>query len=227
MLGPIVNGLAIIAGGLIGLLLRKGIKESYKETVMQGLGLAVIVIGLSTALKSADLLVVIGAMAIGSVLGEWWNIQGGLEHVGDLMERRLGKAGQGFTKGFVTASVIYCSGAMAILGAMESGLTGTHSTLFTKSILDGVSAIVFASSLGIGVIASAIPVTLYEGLIALASMGVKDILTEVAIADMSAVGGMIIMGIGLNVMGVTKIRVANMIPAIFLPLLYYGLLSLF
>lgn len=229
MLGAAVNGLAIIVGSLMGLLLSRGIKENTRDTIMQGMSLAVIAIGISGSLESANFLVVIGSIAIGAWLGEMMDIHSWLEGLGHKLEARFSKSsgGGGIAKGFVTGTVIYCSGAMAIVGAMESGLSGNHQTLFTKSVLDGITSVLFTSTFGIGVIFSAIPVFLYEGAIAFASVFVRDFLTEAMIADMSSVGGLLILAIGLNILGVVKIRVANMLPAVFTPIAIYAVMGLF
>lgn len=226
MLGPAVNGVAILIGALVGLLLRHGIKEETNETIMQGMSLAVIAIGLKGGLESNNFLVVIGSIAIGCWIGEIMNIHGWLEGLGHKLESRFKGGNSSISKGFVTGTVIYCSGAMAIVGAMESGF-GNHQTLFTKSVIDGITAILFTSTFGIGVAFSAIPVFLYEGLISFLSVFVKDYLSEFMIADMSAVGGLLILAIGLNVLGVVKIRVANMLPAVFTPILIYAVMGLF
>lgn len=227
MLGATVNGIAILVGSLMGLLLSRGIKENTKETIMQGMSLAVIAIGISGSLESADFLVVIGSIAIGSWIGEMIDIHSWLEGLGHKLEERFSGGNGGIAKGFVTGTVIYCSGAMAIVGAMESGLSGDHTTLFTKSVIDGITAVLFTSTFGIGVAFSAVPVFLYEGAISLLSFVVSDFLADAMIADMSAVGGLLILAIGLNVLGVVKIRVANMLPAVFTPIAIYAVMGLF
>ncbi len=227
MLGALVNGVAILIGSLVGLMLGHGIKENTKETILQGMSLAVIAIGLSGAMEAANFLVVIGAVAIGGWLGELIDLDGWLERLGHKLEEKFSNKEGGVAKGFVTGTVVYCSGAMAIVGAMESGLSANHQTLFTKSVIDGIVSIIFTSTFGIGVAFSAIPVFLYEGAIALISVFVKDFLTELMIADISAVGGLLILAIGLNIMGVVKIRVANLLPAVFLPIAIYSVMGLF
>ena len=155
------------------------------------------------------------------------DLDGWLERLGHKLEEKFSSKEGGVAKGFVTGTVVYCSGAMAIVGAMESGLSANHQTLFTKSVIDGIVSIIFTSTFGIGVAFSAIPVFLYEGAIALISVFVKDFLTELMIADISAVGGLLILAIGLNIMGVVKIRVANLLPAVFLPIAIYSVMGLF
>lgn len=221
MLGTIVNALAIAVGGVGGVVIKNGLKDQYKTTIMNGLGLAVIIIGLMGALKTEDILLVIISIVIGSIIGEALKIEWRLEGVGNFLEKRLGGGTSGFSKGFVTASLIYCVGAMAIVGSLESGLAGNHQTLFAKAIIDGISAIIFASTLGIGVAFSAVSVFIYQGIITLTASLVKVLLTDGVIREMSAVGGILIIGIGINVLEIKRIRVGNMLPAIFIPLIYY------
>lgn len=222
MLGTIVNALAIIAGGLIGLLFGKGIAEKYKQTILQGVALSVILIGWKSALAADQLLIVIISMVVGATIGEGLNIEGRLERLGQWLEARVSAGpGSSLARGFVTASLVFCVGSMAIVGALESGLTGNHQTLFAKSILDGVISIVFASTMGAGVLFSSAAVFLYQGLITLAAVFLKPLLAAATVAQMTAVGGLLIVAIGLNMLGMVKIRVGNLLPAIFLPLVYH------
>jgi uncharacterized membrane protein YqgA involved in biofilm formation len=219
--GTVVNVLAIIAGSCIGLIFRGGIPMGYQQTVIQAIGLAVAIIGISGALKSQDILVVIFSLAIGSIIGELLRIETRLNQLGNWLERRFSKAGGGIARGFVTASLLYCVGSMAIVGSMESGLTGNHQTLFAKSVLDGISSIIFASSFGAGVLLSALSVGVYQGLLTLSAVLVKPFLIPSVVDQMSAVGGILIMAIGINLLDIKKINVGNMLPAIFMPLAYY------
>lgn len=221
MLGTIVNTIAIIAGGICGVFLRKGIPEGYKATIMQGLGLSVFIIGLSGALKSQDILLMISSIVIGIVLGELAKIEDKLDNVGKWLENKVGKKEGGIAKGFVTASLIYCVGAMAIMGALESGLTGNHEILFAKSLIDGISAVIFASTLGIGVAFSGIAVFIYQGIITLTAAFMKPFLVEAVVTEMSAIGGLLIMGISFNILELKRIKVGNMLPAVFIPIVYY------
>ncbi len=227
MLGTIVNSIAIIAGAFVGILLNKGIKEQYTKTIMDGMGLSVVVIGIMGAIKMDNLILIIASIVAGSLIGEMLDLDKRLENLGNNMEKRFGKGDSNFSKGFIMASLVYCIGAMAILGALESGLSGNHETLYAKSVLDGISAIIFASTLGIGVAFSAIAVFVYQGVITLLASSVKDFLTPVVITEMSAVGGILIMAIGVNILGLKKIKIANMLPAIFIPVIYYIILNLF
>ena len=221
MFGTFINTLSIIAGGLIGLLFRKGIPEKYNVSVIYAIGLAVILVGLKSAFKSDDLLLVIFSMAIGSVIGELLRIEDHLENLGNWFEYKLSGAADGISRGFVTASLVYCIGSMAIVGAMESGLTGNHQTLYAKSVLDGITSIIFASTFGVGVLFAAASVFVYQGLITIAAASLKHVLVTPVINQMSAVGGLLIMAIGFNLLDMQKLKVGNMLPAIFVPLAYY------
>jgi uncharacterized protein len=221
VLGTVVNVITIITGSLIGVFLKNRFKENYRNTIMNGLGMIVIIIGLMSALKTEDILLVIMSVVIGSIIGEWIRIEDRLENLGNILERRAGQGSSNFSKGFVTASLIYCVGAMAIVGSLESGLTGNHQTLFAKSIIDGVSSIIFSSTLGIGVAFSAVSVFVYQGIITLSASFAKEFLIESVIREMAAVGGILIMGIGINILEIKRIKIGNMLPAIFIPLLYF------
>jgi len=220
MIGTIVNTLAIVAGSLLGVSLRRGISDAYKETVIAAIGLAVLLIGFKGALQADNLLLVIISLALGAVIGEMLGIEARLEALGRWIGNRLGRTGEGVAQGFVTASLVFCVGAMAIVGALESGLTGNHQTLFAKSLLDGVTSIIFASTLGIGVIFSSVSVLIYQGAITLAATYLKPFLTAGVVAQMSAVGGLLIVAIGLNILDIKKLRIGNMLPGLFIPLVY-------
>ena len=221
MLGTIVNAVAIIAGSLLGLLFRGGIPKKFSVTMMQAISLAVLLIGFKMALKTDAILLVIFSLVIGSLIGEFIDIESRLERLGKRLETRFSKPGSGIAKGFVVASLVFCVGSMAIVGALESGLSGNHQTLFAKSALDGLFSIIFASSFGIGVLFSSVSVFIYQGIITLTSSLMKPFLIPAVINQMSAVGGILIMAIGINLLEIQKIKVGNMLPAIFIPLVYY------
>ena len=221
MLGTVVNALAIVAGGLVGLCCTRGIGDRYRRTVLQGLALCVLLIGGKSALSSDNLPVVILSLVVGGVVGEWLAIEARLESLGRWIEARFadGSAGGGdFARGFVSASLVFCVGSMAVVGSLESGLAGNHRTLFAKAIIDGVAALIFASTLGRGVLFASVPVLVYQGAITLAAGLLRPLLTAAAVADMSAVGGLLIVAIGANLLGIARIRVGNLLPAVFLPL---------
>ncbi len=220
MLGTIVNTAAVIAGSLIGLFFKGSIPEKYSKTIMHAIGLAVILIGLKTALQADDILIIIISLALGSVIGELLCIEDRLQRLGKLLGRLVSGNNEGIAKGFVTASLVYCVGAMAIVGSLESGLSGNHQTLFAKSLLDGIGSILFASTLGVGVLFSAVSVFVYQGAITLAASTLKQFLIPGVVVQMSAVGGLLIMGIGINLLEIKKLQIGNMLPAIFIPLIY-------
>ncbi len=219
MLGTIVNSIAIIIGALLGNLLKQGIPERIKETIMQGIGLAVLLIGISMTLETNNVLIIILSLVIGGVVGEKLKIEEKLDTLGSWLERKAGQEKGDVAKGFVTASLVYCVGAMAIMGALESGLTGQHNTLYAKSALDGITSIIFASSMGLGVAFSSIPVFLYQGSITLGASLIKGFLNDAVVTEMTATGGLLILGIGINMLGLKKIKVGNLLPAIFAAIL--------
>lgn len=219
LLGTLVNGILIIIGTLIGRCFQN-IPDKVKETVMYAIGLAVLMIGLQMGLKSQQFLIVILSLVLGAVIGEFIDLDEKLNKVGKWLEVKLkAKEGNYVAQGFVTATLIFVIGAMAVLGALDSGIRGDHNILYTKGIIDGFTSIVLASTLGIGVIFSAVPVVLYQGTIALFATQITKVvpqeLLDFFIVEMTATGGIMIIAIGLNIMGVTKIRVANLLPAIF------------
>lgn len=226
MLGTVVNFLAIIGGSIVGLFLKGGIPERISSTVMNGISLCILYIGISGAFKVDNMLIVIISMSIGAVIGECFNLDEKLKKLGDWLEKKFKNNKNKISEGFVSASLIYCVGAMAIVGSLESGLRGNHEILFSKSILDGISAIIFSSTLGIGVMFSAVSVLVYQGLITLCASFISPVLSEAVIANMTACGSLIIIGLGLNVLGVTKIKVANLLPAVFLPIFAPIIISL-
>lgn len=225
MLGTIVNFFAIIVGGFIGVLLKGGIPKRIGDTVMHGLALCVVYIGISGALKTKNDLLVILSIAIGAVIGELLDIDKQFKRLGDFLERKFSAKYGKVSEGFVSASLIYCVGAMAILGSLQSGLNGKHDILFSKSVLDGVSSIVFASALGVGVIFSAFAVFLYQGTITMFAFVLSPLLVPDIVTDMGASGSLLIIGLGLNMLGATKIKVANLLPTVFVPIIYQLILT--
>jgi uncharacterized membrane protein YqgA involved in biofilm formation len=223
MLGPVVNTVVIIICGLAGCFLIRGIPERFEEIIKKAIGLAIIYVGIRGTLENQRVLLLIMSMVGGAAIGELINIDRLMNRFGGWSERKLNMSGGSFAKGFVTASILYCTGSMAIVGSLQSGLQGNHETLFAKSILDGSMAIVFGASLGIGVVFSALPVLIYQGGIALISIFIKDMLTPDIIREMSAVGNLLVAAIGFNFLSIKEIRVANLIPAIFIPWVYLGL----
>jgi len=224
MLGPSVNAIAIVVCALVGCFLMRGIPARFEETFRKAVGLSVILIGIKGALECQRMLLCIMSMVIGSAIGELIGIDAFMNRVGQWAESRLGKnsggEGRNFAKAFVSTTILFCGGSMATVGSMQSGLLGNHEILFAKSILDGASSIIFGATMGIGVLFSAIPVFIYQAGIAMASILVKDFLTPDIIREMSAVGNLIVAGIGFNFLELKEIKVANFVPAIFIPLVY-------
>ncbi|RNB61988.1 DUF554 domain-containing protein [Brevibacillus gelatini] len=217
LLGTIVNAGAIIAGALLGRLLTR-IPDSIRHTVMQGIGLAVMILGIKMSLGSENFLLVIVSIVLGAIIGELMAIEKGLNHLGHWLERKVGGGKGSIATGFVTATLVYCIGAMAVLGAMDSGLRNNHDILFTKALLDGFSAIIFTSTLGIGVMFSAVPVFLYQGLLTLLATQIYNVVSQTMLdamlTEVTAVGGLMIIAIGINILEIKNISVANMLPAL-------------
>jgi len=214
MKGTVVNAVSILAGSLVGLLLKSGIPERSQKTIMQGLGMATFIIGVQMAIKSQNILIVILSIVAGALVGETLKIDARLESLGDWLTAKVGTRYGNVGEGFITASLVYCVGAMAIVGAIQDGLTGDASTLYAKSILDGVLSIVLSSSMGIGVAFSILPIFIYQGGITLLAGQIGSIFSESVIREMTAVGGVLILGIAMIIMDIKKINVANLLPAI-------------
>jgi uncharacterized protein len=235
--GSIVNALAILVGSATGLLLKwllgkcahllpagsASLGHRLQTIIMQGVALCVLFIGISGCLKGQNTLIAILSMVLGAILGELLDLDRRMHALGDWVQKKTERLSRGdgsatVSEGFVTASLLFCVGAMAIVGALENGLTGNYDTLKAKAMLDGISAVVFASSLGIGVSFSAVAVLLYQGLIAVLASFISPFLGEAVIAEMTCVGSLLIVALSLNMLGVTKIKVMNLVPACLLPI---------
>ncbi len=237
LVGSIVNALAILAGAAAGLLLKQAagrlssvlpdsaaLGARLQNIITQGLALCVIYLGVSGSLKGQNSLITILSMVIGALVGELLDLDGAMYRLGDWVQKKMARLAPAggetpISEGFVTASLLFCVGAMAIVGALNDGLTGDHDMLFAKSLLDGVSSVVFAASLGIGVAFSAAAVLVYQGAIALLASFLAPFLGDAVIAEMTCVGSLMIVAIGLNMLGLTKIKVMNLVPAMLPPLL--------
>ena len=226
MLGTIVNSIAIILGSLTGYFFKNLIPDKFSESIMKSISLAIVLIGLKMATGTENILLVICSMVIGTLIGEMADIELKLEGAGEKLQDRI-SGDSNISQGFVTSSLMYCVGSMAIIGAIEGGLLGKHDVLFAKSLLDGIISIALTASLGIGVLFSSVAVFLYQGAIVLLAGSLKDVLTDLVINEMSAVGGLLIMGLGLNVLIRDRLKVGNMLPALFIPLIYYSAISFF
>lgn len=213
--GTLVNVGAIVAGAALGLAIGRRLSNRVRGTLMAGLGLAVLMLGLQLALQSRQPLIVIGSLIGGGLLGEMVGIEARLEGFGQTLQRRFAGAGP-VAEGFVTASLLYCVGAMAIMGSLQDGLGGKPTILYAKSALDGIASVALASTLGIGVLLAAIPVALYQGSLTLAAGLAKTLLTDPVVIEMNAVGGLLIVGIALDLLGIRRLPVGNLLPAIFI-----------
>ena len=219
--GTIVNSLTIIVGTVVGMLLGKFIPERMSDAISKGVALCVLYIGIDGMLAGENTLVAIISTVIGAIIGELLRLDDRMHDLGDWVERRFAKNGTkgSISEGFVSASLLFCVGAMAIMGSLDSGLLRDHSTLYAKSTLDGITSIVYGSTMGVGVALSAVPIFLYQGAIALGASFIEPFLTPEVIAEMKCVGSILITGLALNLLGLTKIKVVNYVPGIFLPIL--------
>ena len=226
MLGNIVNTLAIIIGSMIGFFFKNFIPDRFQTTLVKAISLAVMLVGLQMALETENVILVIISLALGAVFGEIVDIEKRLDQLGDRLQSLFKGSKSNISQGFVTASLIYCVGSMAIIGAIEGGLLGKHDVLFAKAMLDGIISIPLTASLGIGVIFSSVSVFLYQGAIVLLAGLMKDLMTPDVVREMTAVGGLLILAIGLNFIIKERIKVGNLLPALFFPVLFYFMLAL-
>jgi len=239
-LGTIVNFGTILIGGALGLILKKVLSKRITDTMMQGIGLAVMIIGVSGTMIAAftivdgqiiseHVLIMIISLALGALIGELLRIEEGLESFGKFCEKKLVKPDEEstFAQGFVTATLVFCVGSMAIVGSIEDGINRNSDILVAKSIIDGITAMIFASTMGFGVLFSAVTVGIYQGLITLLAYLVGPFISEIVITQMSFVGSILIMSIGINMLKIAKIKVGNLLPAIFIPAIYQLILQVF
>lgn len=214
MKGTLVNSVGIVAGSLIGLVFKKNVPVKYQQTVMHGLALAVGLIGLQMALKTQNILIVILSIVLGGLLGEFIDIDKRLNRIGEWLTLRMGDKYGDAGQGFITGSLVFCVGAMAIVGSIQDGLTGDASTLYAKAMLDTVASVVFSSTMGIGVALSSISVLFYQGLVTILASSLSGLISEAMITEMTAVGGLLILGISLLILEIKVIKVANLLPAV-------------
>lgn len=231
MLAVFVNMATVFVGSLLGILFKNRLKESYQNALMTALALCTFVIGLSSAIQSADILCVILCMAVGTAVGELLRIDDAIENAGDYIRGKVLRNSNGnsrFTEGFVSACILFCVGSMTIVGSLEAGVNGDFSIIYAKSTLDFVSSMAFGAAMGIGVTFSVIFVLLFQGGLTLLAGVVGPALSTAVVTEMSAVGGTILIGMAINMLHLapSRIKVANMLPAIFLPILYFPILNL-
>ena len=228
MIATFVNCGVIIVGCIIGLFIKGGIPERFNKIIMNGLALCAMFIGFSGALEGNNTIITIVSMALGALVGELIDIDKWLNKLGETIQKKLDKDNGKESKiaeGFVNASLLYCVGAMSIVGALQAGLSGNYDTIYAKTVLDGVSSVIFSASMGIGVIFSSVTVLLYQGGITLCASFLSGILSQAVIAEMTAVGSLMIVGLGLNLLEVTDIKIANLLPGILVPVIL-GLIGL-
>jgi len=229
-LGTAVNVVTILIGGALGLVLKKILKRRITDTVLQGIGLSVVVIGISGAVTGEHILIMIISLALGGLIGELLRIEDKLNAFAVMCEKKWGNKEQTDNvgaQGFVSATLVFCVGSMAIVGALQDGVNKNADILFAKSALDGITAMIFASTLGIGVLFSAVAVALYQGLITLLAVVIEPYLSETIVTQMSLIGSVLIMAIGLNMLKIAKIKVGNLLPAIFIPAVYSFIAGIF
>ncbi|HNJ14521.1 MAG TPA: DUF554 domain-containing protein [Anaerolineales bacterium] len=233
MTGTILNIATILLGGVIGLIFGSRIPERFKGTVIAGMGLFTAAMGLQMFLKSENQLVVLGALIIGALIGEWWKLEDRLQALGQTLEQRFSQdsetgAGSKFVRGFMVSSLLFCIGPMAILGSIQDGLTGDYQLLAVKSMLDGFAAIAFSSTLGVGVLFSSVVVFVYQGGISLLAGQLNSIVTDPMMNELTATGGVLLIGVGIsNLLELKKIRVGNFLPALIAAPLIVWILGLF
>ena len=224
MTGTLINTVTVIAGGALGTLLGERLAPRVRHIVMQGVGLVTLAVGMSMALTTGNFIVVLVSICLGGIVGEWWRVEDRLDSAGQWLEARAARvpflARGDFTRGFVTASLVFCVGPMTILGSIQDGLTGDYTLLAIKSMLDLFAGLAFAASMGMGVTFAALTVLLYQGALTLGAAPFQAILSEAMITEMSATGGVIILGIGFLLLEIKRIKVGNFLPALFIaPLL--------
>ncbi len=221
MFGTIINALAVIIGSILGLIMRKGIKERYQQIIFAAAGVTSLIIGVQMALKTTHLLAFALALIIGGLVGTWINIEGAVMDFGDRLKRRFDRKSEGstFALGFLNASVLYCSGAMAIVGSFKAGTEGDYSLLLTKSVLDGFMSIIFAGAMGPGVAFSAISILVYQGLLTLVSVWVKPFVTDLMLAELTGIGGALVIMIGLGLLDIKKFKTGDFLPALVVTIL--------
>lgn len=219
LLGSIVNVLLVVIGGILGVIAKKGISSRFADLIMNGIGLITTVIGITYATKTQNILIVVISIVLGALIGEGIDIDKKLNSLGEWVKIKLkGEEDSRIGEGIVTATLLFCVGSMAIMGSLDSGLRNDHTILYTKAIMDGIAAMLFASSMGVGVILSAVPLFIYQGTITLLSSFLQPYLAPELIIEMSAVGGVLLIGLGFSILHIKTMKIANLLPAIFIPI---------
>ena len=214
MIGTLVNTAEVIVGGTIGLLLKKSMPERVTTIYFQAVGLFTLAIGISMAVKMDHILIVVGSLAIGSLLGEWMNLEAGAERMSKYLKKRFRIGSDKFSEGLITAFLLFCIGSMTILGTIQEGTGGSSDLLFTKSLMDFFSGMLLASAFGFGVVVSAIPLFIFQSLLTLLAMYAGSFFTPAIIQGLTSVGGILLIGLGINILEIKKLRIMNMLPAL-------------
>ncbi|BEG99366.1 DUF554 domain-containing protein [Bacteroides sedimenti] len=214
MIGTLVNTAAVFVGGVIGLLLKKNMPERVTSIYFQAVGLFTLAIGISMAVKMEQMLIVVGSLAIGSLLGEWMNLEAGAERMSEYLKKKFRIGNEKFSEGLITAFLLFCIGSMTVLGTIQEGTGGSSDLLFTKSLMDFFSAILLASAFGLGVVASAVPLLLFQGALTLLAMYAGSLFTPQIILGLTSVGGILLIGLGINILEIKRLRIMNMLPSL-------------
>jgi uncharacterized membrane protein YqgA involved in biofilm formation len=225
MIATVVNAIAVLVGAALGRLLQTRIKEEFKRIVSIGAGIMTIVLGVRMSLESSRIVFLALSLIIGGILGEWWRIEDGILSLGGLLKRTFAKreSGQDFAYGFLTASVLFCVGAMTLVGAFKAGTEGNYDLIFTKSVLDGFMSIILTAALGIGVAFSAVTILVYQGGLTLAAVWLKPLVSDLLLKEITGVGGALVLMIGINLLGLARLKTANFIPSLLLIVLFVAL----
>ncbi len=222
MTGTLINVATVLAGSSVGLVVGGRLPERVRQTTFAGIGLFTLLIGTRMALKTDHVLILLGSTLLGALVGEGIRIQGRLDAIGDWLERRFSMRGGRFSEGFVTSSLVFCVGPLTVVGSIQDGLSGNFELLATKSVLDGFASFAFAATFGVGVMFSAVTVLLLQGTLTLGATGLQTLLSEASVLEMEAAGGLIIVGVGLSLLDVARVRVANFLPSLaFAPLILW------
>ncbi len=223
MIGTLVNTGAVVAGSLVGMAVKSRLPEKFVNVVFQAIGLFTLAIGISMSLRSDRMLVVVLSLVVGTVIGQWVDIDRHIQRFSDYLQRKSGQKNdtipsgehsRRFTEGFITATMLFCVGSMAILGAIEDGMGQTPAILYTKSLMDGISSIILASTFGVAILFSSVPMLLYQGAITLFAASMMHLMTESMIADLTAVGGVLLIGLGITILKIKELKITNMLPAL-------------
>ena len=225
MLGTLVNTGAVIVGGAIGLLLKKAMPQRITTIYFQAVGLFTLAIGMTMAVKMENILLVVSSLAVGAVLGEWMNWEAAAEKAGERLKNKLRIGSDKFTEGLVTAFLLFCVGSMTIVGTVDEGVRGSHELLFTKSLMDFFSAMLLASAFGIGVVFSSVPLLLFQGALTLLAMWASTFFTPAIINGLTSVGGILLVGLGINILEIKKLRIMNLLPSLLIVVLLIWLFA--